>query len=107
MKSSLLAEKDKKIQELNLNEINRLNSVCKSLQIESDKSKAQSRSLIQELIQDKSIQDGLYNLLILTAEKEVLESSQLPIIDTPAPADIHAHFIGLKNEKKMLLDQIK
>jgi len=39
MKSSLLAEKDKKIQELNLNEINRLNSVCKSLQIESDKSK--------------------------------------------------------------------
>ena len=56
------------------------------------------------MIQDKSIQDALYNMLILTAEKEVLESSQLPIPDTPAHDDMHAHFIGLKTEKRKLLE---
>ena len=66
--------------------------------------KAQTRSLIQELTPDKSIQDRIYNLLILTAEKEALESSQLPIVDTPAHDDVHAHFIGLTNEKKKLLE---
>ena len=46
MKTSLLAEKDKKIQELNLNETNRLKSIRESLQIESDKCKV-NKSLVK------------------------------------------------------------
>ena len=48
MKTSLLAEKDKKIKELNLNETDRLKSICESLQIESDKCKVRESLKVNE-----------------------------------------------------------
>ena len=48
MKTSLLAEKDKKILELNLNETNRLKSIRESLQIESDKCKVNKSLKVTE-----------------------------------------------------------
>ena len=51
MKTSLLAEKDKKIKELNLNETDRLKSICESLQIESDKCKVrESLKMIENYV---------------------------------------------------------
>ena len=48
LKTSLLAEKDKKIKELNLNETDRLKSICESLQIESDKCKVRESLKVNE-----------------------------------------------------------
>jgi len=107
MKTFLLAEREKKIQELNLDETELLEKQIKQLQIESDKNKAKSKALIEEMIEDRSMQDDLCNLMILTAEKEILQSSKLPILDSPVPVDMHAQFIDLKIKKKKLQDLIK